>query len=632
MAESAIYLYRFSFINKKMNYYFDEIGSYLTDAVTVYSNVEFQYQRIDRVMNIKIPVAQSNQLVYANYAKIIQDSRSFYFFINRIEWRGMDTLLLEIEMDVLNTFRLGTDYSFDMATHIRRQHKDRWVKGTHKMLPIIDRRSENLNPPIRTANITDIKDTSEWRYAKYGMLVAFAGTSADSMSSGVRAYLFAEKGHGVEKYVTEGSDTELTYFVPNSNNNQVLESPSTALVVDCPYKPFNDKSSEYGKGYPDDTYGYFSYVAWGASGVTDSYLSAINATTGNKYPYCDFNKQGALTPFFNSQLAEKSLPHLVADIPANFLTEYRDEDWEPKLQNMEFSYHRFTYGEDSYNIAYELIESLPNLNALNSDIFVKPTFFLAADLSGDMGFVFEMYSKTAGATPSYTNEGDLNPLRLMINRDNTKTVMSYAFTQYQNVDSQFDKKQLVLSRIATGVNIAGSVAGAAMGVASGNPALAVASVAQGTSSIAHGVLSRIQEEISYEKNIERSKVSAIGISGTSGIDSFNLLNGNLQPFQDSTLTHGAYLRFCYGEPRQEIKKAIYDYLYRYGYSENCYGIPNVNSRLRFNYLECDAVLRAQSVPVQYVEMLEEKYHQGVTFIHADMDWLFQYENWETSLL
>lgn len=638
MSESILRIYQSPHVNKKANYYYDTPSLHL--GTPIYENFNFQYQRLYREMTIKISVSQVNQPVYANYLSITQDSRTYYFFINRAEWAGNETIRLDIEMDVINTFRLNTDYSFDPTTHIRRQHKNRWVKGTNKLLPIIDRYGENINPPLKTYTKNEILDTCQWEFAKYGMLVAFAG-SEESHTGVINGYIFGEGGNKRNYFFTGGSG-DFYMPTPMPGRNECLTSPSTYLVIDCPYKVYDaDNTGEPIVGWSESRSRFTKIVYKGptaSQGYTpDPYLKAINAegdpNSAKNYLVSHLNDvNDSYTSFFNTQLSEVDTD-ITRNIPVYQVA--RSIEYESKLMNSEFSFHRFSYAADTYDVEYELMTNITQLTNAEK-IKIHPTFFLASDLTGDMGFIFNAYAEGSSVSLMYDNESDNKALRMMINRDNSKTIMSYAFTEYQNVDSQYAKKELTLSRIATGVSVAGSLASAGLGVvggiSTGNPAMAAASMFGATTSIAGSVLSRIQSEVAYEHNIEKKKTSAIAVSGTSGIDTYNICETNGDPFAAvSGGNRGGKLRWCVGGPRTEIRQNIYDYLYRYGYADDSYGIPNVSTRSRFNYIECEAVLRSATVPAQFIDALENKYREGITFIHDLMDWDYQYENWETSL-
>lgn len=620
MAESAIYLYRFNPMQKEFNYYLDDMSIFGTSTNVVYSSIEFQYQQIDREMFVKIPVAQANQAIYANYCRIVQDDRDWYFFVTSVKWRGQSTLEIHLEMDVMNTFRIGTDYLFDKRTHIKRQHKNRWTRTGNYLNPIIDRYTENLSPTLITKSRTIIKDTCDWADKDKNFYAVFAGSvtertigSIKYSDTSIKCYFYREKdGDSISEHAITYGGTQHNFYIPvdGSAHDTIFMTSSTALIVNCPYKPFTLNSS----GNIDD--GRF-FVA---DNTSDSYLKSVNADNdclAYNVVWGGYTVPQRVSGLRNENLPAVSLSDYIV-VHSVDKDDTRDIRFESKLLNSEFSFHKFIYGTDEYAIQYEYFH---NQHGYTASPTVTPAFILAADLSGEMFFTFR-YS--AGYT--YDDESTDNQQYMIITRSNNKTIMSYDYTSYINIQSQYDQKELTLSRVNTGINIAHSAANMAMAYASGNAAVSVSGQASGLTSISAAFISRIKDEIAYEKKLEMLKTSQVSASASNGVDAFLLTYGG---------DEGGKLKYCTGAPRDEVRNLIYEYLFRYGYTDNTYGIPDVNTRYRFNYLECDAYLRSAKVPVQFLDMLKEKYRQGVTFMHyhdGEYDWGFQYENWETSLL
>lgn len=81
MATSKIRVYQTE-ITPDRNAKVDNIDDYLNSLTPVYSNDNFQYQRIGLDMVVKIPVSQSNVgQGNFNYVVIEQDGRRYYFFV-----------------------------------------------------------------------------------------------------------------------------------------------------------------------------------------------------------------------------------------------------------------------------------------------------------------------------------------------------------------------------------------------------------------------------------------------------------------------------------------------------------------------------------------------------------------------
>lgn len=91
-----------------------------------------QYQKIQLRMNVKVILNQeyTSPLKETNfsYVKIVNkdnQTKPFYFFIKTLNWKSQECVELDLIMDTLNSFKLGTDYTFSPKTIIQRQHKDR---------------------------------------------------------------------------------------------------------------------------------------------------------------------------------------------------------------------------------------------------------------------------------------------------------------------------------------------------------------------------------------------------------------------------------------------------------------------------------------------------------------------------
>lgn len=621
---SQLTLYQYNVMQKKRNLYLDDLSFWSSGTNVVYDNNEVQYIRLDERIFIKINESQSNQAELANYARLIQDGKEWYFFVDSIEWRAKSTLEITLIMDVLNSWRRN-EYIFDATTHIKRQHKNRWRKNGTKLIPIIDRYSEDINPLLITKTRTDIVDECSWYdrndvfYAVFGGSVVTRETPSHVKyeDTNVRVYLFKEHSNEeatvhYAKLVYDTAETKQFDIRYEGSAHDIFNMcDATALIVACPYKPLTviDKT-----GYSLIEDRRFEIL----TPSQDSYLSAIESID---YTLAyDINRREPidgkrLTGLRNSNLSSVTLDdYLVTHTPRTKESKYII--YESKLLNSEFSFHRFVYGTDEYDLRYEYFHDPSNVSV---NPVVAVTFVLTVDLSGDMFFTFDI-------SQNYDDETDDNEQYLIITRSNIKTILSYDYTSYLNVESQFDQKELALSRVNTALNIAGSAGSMALSLASQNPAVAVGGTIGAVSSISGSILTRIQQETAYEKKIAMLKTSKVTATASSGYESFNLTWGKN--------SNGGKLKYTTGAPRDEVRNTIYNYLFRFGYSDNKYGAPNLDSRYWFNYIECEPVLRSGKIPAKYLRIIEERYREGVTIMHYhnEYDWAFAYENWEVSLL
>ena len=121
-------------------FYIEGISNFLTWAVSKFNltTVTFdniQYQKPDLELNLKLSLSQTfssplKEVSYSYASLENQDAtgKIFYYWIKKIEWKSENCIEVQMVMDVLNTFRIGTHYTFNPKTMINRQHESRYVK------------------------------------------------------------------------------------------------------------------------------------------------------------------------------------------------------------------------------------------------------------------------------------------------------------------------------------------------------------------------------------------------------------------------------------------------------------------------------------------------------------------------
>lgn len=148
------------FLYSENNYHIDNISSYLGTAdfpTNPLIPAKLQYIEFKPKITVRLDMDQSNIQFGAdqnwNYCKITRYSSkedSAYFFIKKIGWKAVNTIELELEMDVLNTFTWNSDYTVSDKTLVKREHKNRWSYGNDEGLyiPLIDFTSEGIQPAL----------------------------------------------------------------------------------------------------------------------------------------------------------------------------------------------------------------------------------------------------------------------------------------------------------------------------------------------------------------------------------------------------------------------------------------------------------------------------------------------------
>ena len=167
---STIKLYKNCKIKKEKNFVVESIESYLgTLNPDVISN--FQYQKHSLFLSIKIDSSEAGQEFNTtsniNYVSIQNSNSSVivYYFVTKITPRAESTLQLELEMDTLNTFKFGTDYTASDKTMVTREHKVRFQKGLlNKYYPVIDFYSEGIQTTLFKESEKDLESPDETRW------------------------------------------------------------------------------------------------------------------------------------------------------------------------------------------------------------------------------------------------------------------------------------------------------------------------------------------------------------------------------------------------------------------------------------------------------------------------------------
>lgn len=127
---TTITLYKQCKITKDRNARVENIGQYFNTFSStnklVFDNCQYQKIELNKAIKLELPQAQVGKETY-NYLDVYQDSKHFYYFIDKANWKSTTTVEFECTLDTVNTF--ASDFTFNKKTHITRQHKDRLTVG-----------------------------------------------------------------------------------------------------------------------------------------------------------------------------------------------------------------------------------------------------------------------------------------------------------------------------------------------------------------------------------------------------------------------------------------------------------------------------------------------------------------------
>ena len=115
-------------------------------------------------------------------------------------------------------------------------------------------------------------------------------------------------------------------------------------------------------------------------------------------------------------------------------------------------------------------------------------------------------------------------------------------------------------------------------------ALGVSLITSSVSSVANNIFSTIQADNSIEQKINEAKNTTNTVKSS---DDLNLLNW----YSDNKLMATTY------DLSDTQKNNVFELFYKTGYACNETGIPNVNSRYRFNFLQCTPDFTTKANPI-----------------------------------
>lgn len=293
---------------------------------------------------------------------------------------------------------------------------------------------------------------------------------------------------------------------------------------------------------------------------------------------------------------------------------------ESKLFHSDYYQPKFVY--DSFSKVF----ALERINLDSYDLYPETPFefnFVASNtISSKFIFSFPQYK-----TDGYMME-DYDDI-VAVDRNNELVIYNNDYMQYIKTGFNYDIKkknrQEAGQWIGTALSLIGSVASFAfagpVGVASGI-ALATTALAQLTSAVNNTA----QAEATQQQKLMQLRQQKESVYNTDAVDLLDYYSSNVA-------------KLMLYQVSDVLKKSLFDLFFYTGYLCGYRGIPNMTSRIRFNFVSCHLDFDYGNTNSKYItdEILEDissKYSAGVTRIHHyDETWDLdqQYENWESFL-
>lgn len=310
----------------------------------------------------------------------------------------------------------------------------------------------------------------------------------------------------------------------------------------------------------------------------------------------------------------------------------RNDNHESKIYSSEFYMPKFVYDSFSYQYMLENIDSI----AANDPNIIE----YQATTTINSRFLFKFNLPLKRSTSDYDNI-------CVVARNNEVPIYSNAYLNYIRTGYNYDVKNKNANLTKGAVGVAGAAAsgalaaglaitkiGAAAGSSVGPVGTAVGAAAGAVIGLATGLItlaiSQSQADNAIKQKLDEASRQATSVNGGDDID---LLDN---------YTNGNKAKYVIYRCSDKVRQTMLDLFYYCGYSDDVYGVPNLNTRKYFNYIECEPVFNEENNTVygEFLNDIKERYKAGITVYHdvnslssaAEYDWDQVKENWETSLL
>ena len=522
-----------------------------------------------------------------------------YYFVDRVEYVSNNSWRFYLSLDTLNSFGDYIVKNSAPNSHITRRHKDRYFKSAEpdRYNVIIDRTSEDFNP---TKYITQNYDIEAWNNLPAEAFAYISYVSAPKDAIPVKTCLNIYDEGATEYKFRDYSQVGVYNQLKKLDPVKVGTHGEVLGLVYLPYLPFADIPTISGVVRTYDAEGFNGY----AYPAEDTYISNVQSQ----------NHPSLVSPFVNT-LKGELLP-FTWSINKTGVLSHEPIQTDPKY------YHSGTYDIIFKYGSNELFIKPENI-IFNSDSWenagLVPKFYFNNDFKNSAMFVIEP------DTIDYdmTSQDDLT---LFVDDLGALPQMKNEYIDWTRYEKRFEEASYNANKYQNALNHAWeslkNLTEDPVGTIINNSDFAVR---------------QLQTEINREQRnvLRQANPTTIQANGSMS------LNWSI---------YGNKLKFIVREPRNEIKQAINNIYYRYGYTTDEYTSLTdniINSRRYFNYIKGDINI-ATSVSLEkdrYISQdaisdVLERFKSGVTMLHTlsdltstaniiDVDcFKFEYENWE----
>ena len=297
----------------------------------------------------------------------------------------------------------------------------------------------------------------------------------------------------------------------------------------------------------------------------------------------------------------------------------RNDNLESKFFNSEFTQIKFVYDQFTFTFQLELIDINKFFEQNYETFYVN--YGVSKRLSSRFYFKFEQYICDNYERQDYNNV-------LLCDRNNEIPLYTNAYINYMRTGFQFDQtnKQnaqvgrwagIALSAVGAVASFASTAATGGIGIA-GGIGLTTSTIAQ----VVGAITAQNQQENSINQKMLQASMQGQNVQSSDDVELFDQYGENKA-------------KLVKYQPSEVMSKLIKDLFYYGGYATNEYKIPSVDTRVYFNYLQCELVVdHTNNIPEPIMADIIDKFKQGATIFHkfnGEWDIEQQYENYEVSI-
>ena len=524
-----------------------------------------------------------------------------YYFVDRVEYVSNNSWRFYLSLDTLNSFG---DYIIKNSapnSHITRRHKDRYFKSAEQdwYNVVIDRTPEDFNPTKYITQSSNIEQRTPLPTNAYAYISYISDPNSNiPVKTCLNIYDEGATEYKFRDYSQVGAYNQLKKLDPV----QVGTHAEVIGLVYLPYLPFDDiptiSGSVWTYDQPQDTFNCGSYSA------EEQYKSNLQSV----------NHVSLVSPFVNT-LQGKTLP-FTWSIHKTGVLAHEPIQIDPKYYHSGTYDMLFKYGSNELFIKPENI--IFN-SASGEHAGLIPKFYFNNDFKNSAMFVIDL------DTIDYdmTSQDDLT---LFVDDLGALPQMKNEYIDWTRYQKRFEEASYNANKYQNALNHAWeslkNLTEDPIGTIINNSDFAVR---------------QLQTEINKEQRnvLRQANPTTIQANGSMS------LNWTI---------YGNKLKFIVREPREEIKKAINNIYYRYGYTTDEYTSLTdniINSRRYFNYVKGDiniatavSLEKDRYISQDAITDVLERFKSGVTILHTlsdltsianivDVDcFKFEYENWE----